>query len=254
MTVAFRGKGLTWHTPNETHTLCHVCGRPGCSPSVCNPHPTRKVDDRLDKLYSRFNASSRRGRQDSCQSRDKSNSHSRSRSNSRSRNLSSSSRSNNSNNRTNNTRPNTSRNNNRTNSINNTNIPSNNDYSSGFIQPPPEPRPNGSTHTSSSNNSAFTLPQHIIDELKAQIKEIATTLKSLDETVSWMQNTITHHDYRISELESMMNYDNDNPGDSDLYPPHNDQETHSYDNGWDNVSAHDTNSGFNLPSHIPPLL
>ncbi|GBC32917.2 hypothetical protein RIR_jg12301.t1 [Rhizophagus irregularis DAOM 181602=DAOM 197198] len=110
-------------------------------------------------------------------------------------------------------------------------IPSNNSSSFSSIQPPPEPHPNNSTHTASPDNSTYTLSQHIIDELKAQIKEIATTLKSLDETVSWMQDTITHHDYRISELETMMNYDNNNPGDSDLYPPHNDQDNHSYDNG-----------------------
>ncbi|PKB95503.1 hypothetical protein RhiirA5_436586 [Rhizophagus irregularis] len=117
------------------------------------------------------------------------------------------------------------------------------------------PRPNNSTtHTSSSDNSAYTLPQHIIDELKAQIKEIATTLKSLDETVSWMQDTITNHDYRISELESMMNYDSGNPGNSDLYPPHDDQETHSYNNGWDDAPTQDTNSGFNLLPHTAPSL
>ncbi|PKC52283.1 hypothetical protein RhiirA1_405047, partial [Rhizophagus irregularis] len=84
LSVAFRGKGLTWHPPNEAHTLCHVCGRLGCSPSICNPRPARKVNDRLNKLYSRFNAGPQRGRQDSCQSRDKSNSRSRSRSTSRS--------------------------------------------------------------------------------------------------------------------------------------------------------------------------
>ncbi|EXX61814.1 hypothetical protein GLOIN_2v1785090 [Rhizophagus irregularis DAOM 181602=DAOM 197198] len=226
MTVAFRGKGLTWHPPNEAHTLCHVCGRPGCSPSVCNPHSTRKVDDRLNKLYSRFNAGPH---QDSHQSHDKSNSCSRSRSNSRFRNYSSSSRSNTSNNRTNNSRPDTSRSNN-------------------------QPHLNSSTHISSSDNSAYILPQHIIDELKTQIKEIATTLKSLNETLFWMQNTITHHDYRISELESMMNYDNNNPGDSDMYPSHDNQEIHSYDNGWDDASAHDTNLGFNLPPHTSPSL
>ncbi|GET62832.1 RNA-directed DNA polymerase from mobile element jockey-like [Rhizophagus irregularis DAOM 181602=DAOM 197198] len=253
MTVAFRGKGLTWHPPNKAHTLCHVCGRPGCSPSVCNPRSTRKVDDRLNKLYSRFNAGPKRGRQDSRQSRDKSNSRSRSRSNSRSRNNSSfSSRFNNSNNNTNTSHPNTSRRSNQTN--NNNYNPKNNENSFGSTQPPLVPHPISSTHTSSSDNSAYTLPQHIIDELKAQIKEIATTLKSLDETVSWMQDTITHHDYRISELESMMNYDNNNSGDSDLYPPHNDHETHSYDNGWDDVTAHDTNSGFNLPPHTSPSL
>ncbi|GET59532.1 hypothetical protein RIR_jg1385.t3 [Rhizophagus irregularis DAOM 181602=DAOM 197198] len=188
MTVAFRGKGLTWHPPNEAHTLCHVCGRSGFTPTA--------------------------------------------------------------NNRTNNTGPDTSRSNNQTNGNNNNNIPNNNGYSSGSIQPPPKPRPNNSTtHTSSSDNSAHTLPQHIIDELKAQIKEIATTLKSLDETVSWMQDTITNHDYRISELESMMNYDSGNPDNSDLYPPRDDQETHFYNNGWDDAPTQNTNSGFNLPPH-----
>ncbi|GBC51383.1 hypothetical protein GLOIN_2v1785090 [Rhizophagus irregularis DAOM 181602=DAOM 197198] len=78
MTVAFCGKGLTWYPPNEAQTLCHVCGRPGCFPSVCNPRITQKVDDRLNKLYSRFNAGPRRGHQDSRQTRKNSNSHSRS--------------------------------------------------------------------------------------------------------------------------------------------------------------------------------
>ncbi|PKB94484.1 hypothetical protein RhiirA5_386627, partial [Rhizophagus irregularis] len=68
LSVAFRGKGLTWHPPNEAHTLCHVCGRSGCSPSVCNPRLAHKVDDHLNKLYSRFNAGPRRGHQDSRQS------------------------------------------------------------------------------------------------------------------------------------------------------------------------------------------
>ncbi|GBC14859.1 RNA-directed DNA polymerase from mobile element jockey-like [Rhizophagus irregularis DAOM 181602=DAOM 197198] len=254
MTVAFRGKGLTWHPPNEAQTLCHVCGRPGCSPSVCNPRPTRKVDDRLNKLYSRFNAGPRRGRQDSRQSRDNSTSRSRSRSNSRSRNNnSSSSRSNNNNNTSNTSRPNTSQNNNRNNT--NTNNHRNNGYSSGSTQPPYKPHSvNSTSPTSPSENPAPMLPQHIIDELKAQIKEITTTLKSLDETVSWMQDTITNHDYRISELESMMNYDCGNPGDSDLYPPHDDQETHSYNHGWDDTPTQDTNSGFNLPPNTSSLM
>ncbi|PKB92630.1 hypothetical protein RhiirA5_443999, partial [Rhizophagus irregularis] len=42
LSVAFCGKGLTWHPPNEAHTLCHVCGRSGCSPSVCNLVPHAK--------------------------------------------------------------------------------------------------------------------------------------------------------------------------------------------------------------------
>ncbi|PKC51004.1 hypothetical protein RhiirA1_484777, partial [Rhizophagus irregularis] len=182
MTVAFRGKGLTWHSPNDAQTLCHVCGRPGCSPSICNPRTTRKVDDRLNKLYSRFNAGPRRGRQDSRQSRDNSNSRSRSRSNSRSRNNnSSSSRSNISNNNPNTSRPNTSRSSNRPN--NNNNNPRNNENSSGPTQPPHRPHPIiSTTPTSSSDNPAPTLPQHVIDELKAQIKEIANTLHTLEET------------------------------------------------------------------------
>ncbi|GET58995.1 RNA-directed DNA polymerase from mobile element jockey-like [Rhizophagus irregularis DAOM 181602=DAOM 197198] len=69
-----------------------------------------------------------------------------------------------------------------------------------------------------------------------------------------MQDTITAHEYRLSELESMMNYDN--PGDSDLYPPRNDYENqnHSYDNGWDDAPIQNTNSEFNLPPHTSPSL
>ncbi|CAB4406997.1 unnamed protein product [Rhizophagus irregularis] len=32
LTIAFRGKGLSWHSPNEARELCHICGRQGCSP------------------------------------------------------------------------------------------------------------------------------------------------------------------------------------------------------------------------------
>ncbi|PKY36802.1 hypothetical protein RhiirB3_460289, partial [Rhizophagus irregularis] len=208
MTVAFHGKGLTWHPPNDVQTLCHVCGRPGCSPSVCNPCTTRKVDDRFNKLYSRFNAGPRRGRQDSRQSHENSNSRSRSRSNSRSRNNNSSSyRSNNSNNNTNASRPNASRSSNRTNHTNN-NL-RNNENSSGSTQPPHKPHPISFTPpTSPSDNPVCTLSQYIIDDLKAQIKEIANTLHTLEETVLWMNDTIAVHEYRLSELESMMNYDN----------------------------------------------
>ncbi|PKC52723.1 hypothetical protein RhiirA1_480841, partial [Rhizophagus irregularis] len=206
LSVAFRGKGLTWHPPNEAHTLCHVCGRSGCSPSVCNPRLAHKVDDHLNKLYSRFNAGPRRGHQDSRQSRDKSTSRLRSRSNSRSRNNSSLSRSNNNNNNINTSRPNVPNRNNQS-SNNNTNS-RNNANSSGSTQSPHNLHPNNTSLTSHSNNSAPTLLQHIIDELKAQIKEIATTLRTLEETVFWMNDTITAHEYRLSELESMMNYDN----------------------------------------------
>ncbi|EXX64486.1 hypothetical protein GLOIN_2v1785090 [Rhizophagus irregularis DAOM 181602=DAOM 197198] len=133
MTVAFRGKGLMWHPPNDAHTLCHVCESPGCFLSVCNPRFTRKVNDRLTKLYSCFNAIPQRGHQDSHQSHDKSNSHSRSRSNSRSRNNFFSPRSSNSNNNPNISRPETSSYNNQNNN-NNNNKPRNNETSSGSTQ------------------------------------------------------------------------------------------------------------------------
>ncbi|GET52556.1 reverse transcriptase family protein [Rhizophagus irregularis DAOM 181602=DAOM 197198] len=199
MTVAFRGKGLTWHPPNEVHTLCHVCGRSGCSPSTWPSGFTTIT-----------------------------------------------------NNNSNTSRPNTPRSSNRTN--NNNNNPRNNENSRP-AQPSHKPHPIiSTTPASSSNDPAPTLPQHIIDELKAQIKEIANTLHTLEETVSWMNDTITSHEYRLSELESAMNYDN--PGDSDLYPPRDDYENqdHSYNNGWDDVSTHDTNSGFNLPPHTSSSL
>ncbi|PKC58214.1 hypothetical protein RhiirA1_471315 [Rhizophagus irregularis] len=111
---------------------------------------------------------------DSRQSRDKSTSRSRSRSTSRSRNNSSSSRSNNNNNNINTSRPNVSNcknqsNNNNTNSRNNAN-------SSGSTQSSHTLRPNDTTSTSPNNHPNCTLPQHIIDELKAQIEKIAHTL------------------------------------------------------------------------------
>ncbi|GBC44026.2 hypothetical protein GLOIN_2v1783829 [Rhizophagus irregularis DAOM 181602=DAOM 197198] len=126
---------------------------------------------------------------------------------------------------------------------------------SGSTQPPHKLHPTNSTsHTSPSGNPAPTLPQHVIDELKVQIKEIANTLHTLEETVSWMNDTITSHEYRLSELESMMNYDAS--GDSELHSPQNDRENyhHSYDNGWDDAPTQDTNSGFNLPPHTSSSL
>ncbi|PKY45571.1 hypothetical protein RhiirA4_460191, partial [Rhizophagus irregularis] len=85
LTIAFRGKGLSWHSPNEARELCHICGRHGCSPSKCSPRPAKKTNDRLNKLYTRFNAGPKRGHSDSRQARSFSGSRSRSRSNSWSR-------------------------------------------------------------------------------------------------------------------------------------------------------------------------
>ncbi|PKB93573.1 hypothetical protein RhiirA5_440911, partial [Rhizophagus irregularis] len=201
-----------------------------------------KVDDRLNKLYSRFNAGPRRGHQNLRQSRDKSNSRSRSRSTSRSCNNSSSSKPNNNHNNINTFRPNVPNRNNQTNN-NNTNS-RNNVTSSGSTQSPHMLHPNSSTSTSPSNNPTYTLPQHIIDDLRTQISKIANTLSTLDETVSWMQDTIAHHEYRLTELESMMGYDN--PNNANSYSPPDDTEQYPQDVRWDNEPSHNTSSRSNL--------
>ncbi|GET59173.1 hypothetical protein GLOIN_2v1785090 [Rhizophagus irregularis DAOM 181602=DAOM 197198] len=201
-----------------------------------------KVDDRLNKLYSRFNAGPRRGHQNLRQSRDKSNSWSRSRSTSRSRNNSSSSKPNNNYNNINTSHPNVPNRNNQTNN-NNTNS-RNNVTSSGSTQSPHMLHPNSSTSTFPSNNPTYTLPQHIIDDLRTQISKIANTLSTLDETVSWMQDTIAHYEYRLTELESMMGYDN--PNNANSYSPPDDTEQYPQDVGWDNEPSHNTSSRSNL--------
>ncbi|PKK55920.1 hypothetical protein RhiirC2_801160 [Rhizophagus irregularis] len=155
-----------WHPPNEAHTLCHVCGRSGCSPSVCNPHPTCKVDDRLNKLLMlvldviiRIHANHVINPLPA-QDRDPSldpviiRPH-----------------------------PDSTITNNIQSSNNNTNS-RNNANSSSSIQSPHTLYPNSSTFTSLSNNPNCMLPQHIIDELKAQIEKIANTLNTLETTVS----------------------------------------------------------------------
>ncbi|PKC56985.1 hypothetical protein RhiirA1_473204 [Rhizophagus irregularis] len=68
LTIAFRNKGLTWHSPDEAKNLCHICGRHGYSPSRCSPRPTCKTNDRLNKLYTQFNAGPKRGYPDFWQS------------------------------------------------------------------------------------------------------------------------------------------------------------------------------------------
>jgi hypothetical protein len=62
LTVSFRNRSLTWHSPDQVKNLCHVCGRLGCSPSQCSPRPTNKTSTQLDKLYSRFKAGPQKGR------------------------------------------------------------------------------------------------------------------------------------------------------------------------------------------------
>jgi hypothetical protein len=62
ISCAFKGVSLTWHEPNQANSLCHICGRPNCSPDTCpksnsqRSSPTKQVkDDRLNKLHARFN-------------------------------------------------------------------------------------------------------------------------------------------------------------------------------------------------------
>ncbi|PKY61471.1 hypothetical protein RhiirA4_486501 [Rhizophagus irregularis] len=79
LTVSFRNRGLTWHSPDQVKNLCHVCGRCGCSPSQCSPRPAKKTSTQLDKLYSRFKAGPQRGRTSNHFRRSSSRSRSRSR-------------------------------------------------------------------------------------------------------------------------------------------------------------------------------
>jgi hypothetical protein len=62
ISCAFKGVFLTWHQPDQTNSLCHICGRPNCSSDTCPKFnsrqfsPTKQVkDDRLNKLHARFN-------------------------------------------------------------------------------------------------------------------------------------------------------------------------------------------------------
>ncbi|PKK57730.1 hypothetical protein RhiirC2_797529, partial [Rhizophagus irregularis] len=112
--------------------------------------------------------------------------------------------------------------------------------------------PNASTPSSPNNNPTCTLPQHIIDDLQAQIKEIANTLSTLDETVSWMQDTITQHEYRLTELELMMSYDN--PNDADTYSPPDNTKPYSQNVGWDNEPSYNTSSRSNFPPYTSSSL
>ncbi|PKY55841.1 hypothetical protein RhiirA4_475607 [Rhizophagus irregularis] len=216
LTIAFRGKGLSWHSPKEARELCHVCSRHGCSPSKCSPRPAKKTNDRLDKLYSRFNAGPKRGRSDSRHARSSSGSRSRSRSNSRSRNRRPS-------NQTNDTaqsgpsssstsgpskpsrRPPTHpQNNNKVKDINPQNVSSN----SGSAPP-------------SSSRDVPSIPPDVINEIRQQILAISQQLQSLDVRVEALEYSITDYTYRIGELEAMMNYD-------DPSPPHNESSYETY--------------------------
>jgi hypothetical protein len=62
ISCAFKSVSLTWYQPDQANSLCHICGRPNCSPDTCSKSnswrssSTKQVkDDRLNKLYARFN-------------------------------------------------------------------------------------------------------------------------------------------------------------------------------------------------------
>ncbi|PKC09404.1 hypothetical protein RhiirA5_415722 [Rhizophagus irregularis] len=208
-----RAHCLTWHSPNDAKDLCHVCGRHGCSPSVCSPRPARKTNDRLDKLYTQSNSHSHnRFSIDRSKNPNQSNfgsSHARppvhgSRSDA-------------------------------INSQRNANANAQSGSNSGhFSSPSPQ-------HQSS-------LPLDVIDEIKKQPKDIAQQLKDLDEKVIWMEYSITDDDYCIKELESMMNYD-DPPEDTPSYAPN----SYPNDAGWDYQTDPDNNNNINNTSSFSPV-
>uniref|UniRef100_U9U8V4 RRM domain-containing protein n=1 Tax=Rhizophagus irregularis (strain DAOM 181602 / DAOM 197198 / MUCL 43194) TaxID=747089 RepID=U9U8V4_RHIID len=174
LTIAFRNKGLTWHSLNEARNLCHVCGRHGCSPSTCSLRPAQTTNDRLDKLYSQFNAGLKHGQPDSRRTQSPSNSCSWSRSNSRSHNRTVTDRSNNSNRSI--FSPSPARPHVRAprsdiaNSQHNANANVQSGFISGFSSPP-------------SSQPMSSLPPDVIEELKSQLKDIAQQLKDLDEKI-----------------------------------------------------------------------
>ncbi|CAB4421434.1 unnamed protein product [Rhizophagus irregularis] len=235
LTVAFRGKGLSWHAPNEARELCHVCGRHGCSPSKCSPRPAKKTNDRLNKLYTRFKAGPMRGRSDSRQARSSSGSRSRSRSNSRSRGHRPSGNTNN----TTQSGPSSSaakgparfphRQQTR---------PQNRDKAKDINRQDSSSNP-GSTPPSSSQNVSL-IPPDVIKEIRAQILTISQQLRSLDERVEALEYSVTDHNYRIGELESMMNFDDVSPHrDEPSYEP----EPYTQQGcGWDNEPYQDGNN------------
>ncbi|CAB4435484.1 unnamed protein product [Rhizophagus irregularis] len=183
LTVSFRSRGLTWHSPDDVKNLCHVCGRHGCSPSQCSPRPAKKTSTQLDKLYSRFKAGPQRGRTSDPSRRSSSRSRSRSR----------------------NTRPNTQK-----------TGPNNNGTRQSGSRPPastssskpvqsrdqlsqPIGRP---IVTSPAHQAGLTITPEEIAALRQQILELSTTIRSMDERIDWFSAQLESHEYRIAELEN----------------------------------------------------
>ncbi|CAB4423684.1 unnamed protein product [Rhizophagus irregularis] len=234
LTVAFRGKGLSWHSHNEARELCHVCGRHGCSPSKCSPRPAKKTNDRLNKLYTRFNAGPKRGRSDSRQARSSSGSRSRSRSNSRSRGHRPSG---NTNNTTQSGASSSAGKGPASSSHRQQTRPQNKDKAKDINRQDSSSNP-GSTSPSSSQNKT-SIPPDVIKEIREHILTISQQLRSLDEKVEALEYSITDHSYRIGELESLMNYDDPSPHrDESSYQP---EPYMQQGCGWDNEPYQDGN-------------
>ncbi|PKC56715.1 hypothetical protein RhiirA1_401929, partial [Rhizophagus irregularis] len=60
ITCALKSIGLTWHEPTEVSSLCHCCGRPGCTPDRCassrapqRPSCLWSSNDKLRELYNK---------------------------------------------------------------------------------------------------------------------------------------------------------------------------------------------------------
>ncbi|PKY58941.1 hypothetical protein RhiirA4_481277, partial [Rhizophagus irregularis] len=163
--------------------------------------PARKTNERLNKLYTKFNAGPQCGHSNSKQSRTPFNSRSRSRSNSRSRY------------------------NNNSSSKHSNDINHSGSGSSSARTPVCSLRNQSTTPQStaqdttirnlshpestfpSTSQATLSLPPDIIKEIRDQLKSIADQLRGLDERIENLEYTVTDYTYRISELESAMNFD-----------------------------------------------
>ncbi|PKY49781.1 hypothetical protein RhiirA4_465899 [Rhizophagus irregularis] len=181
LTVSFRNRGLTWHSPDQVKNLCHVCGRLGCSPFQCSPRPAKKMSTQLDKLYSRFKAGPQRGHTSDHSQRSSSRSRSRSR----------------------NTRPNPHKSGPNNGTQQSKSRPSASTSSSRPVQPPnqqsqPIGRP---VITPSTQQIGPTITPEEIATLRQQILELSKTVRSMDERIDWFSAQLESHEYRIVELE-----------------------------------------------------
>ncbi|CAB4409635.1 unnamed protein product [Rhizophagus irregularis] len=209
LTITFRGKGLSWHSPNEARELCH--------------------------LYTRFNAGPKHGRSDFQNDRSSSGSRSRSRSDSRSRGRNSSDRVNN----TTQSGPSSSAARGSVNSSRRQPTRPHNKDKVKDVNQQDSSSNSGSTPPSSSQKTS-SIPPEIIKEIREQILAISQQLRFLDERVEALEYSITDHTYRIGELEAMMNYDDSSPHNAESsYQP----ESYTHQGcGWDDEPYHNENN------------